>query len=77
MNRPRDSRGRFVKKPVEPHRITEKEITRVINRIADGGEPSIDDVRKEYIIRDFIIRALVGIGAFILFLLVMWLLGGF
>lgn len=70
--RPRDARGRFVKREATAptHVITEKEITRIINRIADGGEPTEESMRIRSIIITYIIHICFAIGAFALLLLI-------
>ena len=73
--RPRDAKGRFVK--VEPkHEITEKELTRAFNRIADGDEPTLESVHEERLMREFVIRSIVTIVSLAVIILCMWLFQG-
>lgn len=80
QSRPRDERGRFIKK-ADAEAALEKELTnqeylRTYNLVADGEEPSEEKVREEDIIKEFVTRAVVALGAFIVLLLAMWLLQG-
>ena len=76
--RPRDARGRFVKREATAptHVITEKEITRIINRIADGGEPTEESMRMESLFITYLLRGCVAIGIFVLLLFILWLFQG-
>ena len=75
-SRPRDARGRFIKAEPAKHEITEKELTRMINKIADGDEPTLESVHDERLMREFIIRAIVTIVSFAVIVLCMWLFQG-
>lgn len=76
VNRPRDAKGRFVKVEKPNNEISEKELTRIINRVADGDEPTLESVHEEYLMREFFIRCAVGVVSFILIVLAMWLFQG-
>lgn len=69
QSRPRDSKGRFVKR--EPaHEINEKKITRVVNRIADQGEPTEKEVHDQDIFALFVQNALgVVVALFVIILI--------
>lgn len=80
QSRPRDERGRFIKKSdaeaLQEKKLAEQEYLRTYNRVADGEEPSAEKVHEEDIIKEFFTRVVVALGAFIVLLLAMWLFQG-
>lgn len=76
QSRPRDAQGRFVKRESAAPTITEKEITRVINRIADGGEPTEESMRMESLFITYLLRVCGAVGVFVLLLFILWLFQG-
>ena len=78
MKRERDARGRFIKKEKSSPVLNEEndsvhQLTRVYNRLADGGEPTLEDVRRECRLQQWSLRALAII--FISFLAWLFLSG--
>lgn len=71
--RPRDARGRFIKAEPPKPEITEKELTRMINKIADGDEPTLESVHEERLLREFVIRAIISVATIVVISLIMWL----
>ena len=70
QERPRDARGRFVKRDAA-HEITEKEIPRVVNRIADNGEPTEESTHRDDLFSSFVqnvVGAIVGLAIILLVL---------
>lgn len=69
QERPRDARGRFVKREDAPE-INEKKITRAVNRIADHGEPTEEEIHNEDIFASFVQNAIgVAVALFVLILI--------
>lgn len=75
--RERDAKGRFVKRtaPEPPHPMNDEDdsvhqLTRTYNRIADGGhEPSLEDARREVVLRNLSLKVLWAV----LLLFLLWL----
>lgn len=70
QSRPRDERGRFVSREAE-HEITDKKVTRVVNRIADNGEPTEEEVHNQDIFVSFVQNALGIIVALFVIILIL------
>ena len=75
MERKRDANGRFIKKDKSTQKINDEndsvhQLTRAYNRIADGGEPTLEDARRECRLQQWSLRTL----AFVFICFLMWLI---
>lgn len=71
----RDSRGRFAKRPTPREKDSEHQLTREVNRIADGGK---EDTEEDVVLEEFVSVIAISFAAIfvaILILLVCAILG--